>query len=70
MGTETIVKKWGNSLAVILPKNFTEEKHIHENDEILIEIVKKADLSDIFGSLKRKRSGQSFKDMVREGWEK
>lgn len=28
-----------------------------------------ADLTDIFGALKRKMSGQDFKDMVREGWD-
>lgn len=30
--------------------------------------IKAADLSDMFGAVKRKRSGQAFKDMVREGW--
>ena len=29
-----------------------------------------ADISETFGSLKRKVSGQKFKDMVREGWKK
>ncbi len=38
-------------------------------EEMAIEIVEKADLSDMFGMIKkRKMSGQKFKDMVREGW--
>lgn len=68
MTTETVVRKWGNSMGVILPKNLVELKHLQEDDKVLIEIVKAADLSDIFGSLPRKISGQAFKDMVRRQW--
>ncbi len=32
------------------------------------DIVKVADLKDIFGTLDGKMSGQEFKDMVRKGW--
>ncbi len=71
MAVETKVRRWGNSMGVILPKILIEEKHIKENDTILIEVIKEADLSDIFGSLKGKKkiSGQKFKNMAREGWE-
>jgi antitoxin component of MazEF toxin-antitoxin module len=67
MAVEVTVKKWGNSMGVILPKVTIENKHIKENDKILIEVVKEADLSNL-KRLKRKRSGQEFKDMVKEGW--
>ena len=71
MAVEVKVKKWGNSMGVILPKVLIEKEHLRENDTINIELVKEADLSNIFGSIKkRKMSGQKFKDMVREGWEK
>ena len=62
------VKKWGNSLGVVLPKEMTEKKHIHENDVIEITVVKEADIKHLFGSVKRKMSGQEFKDIVRESW--
>ncbi len=68
MAVEVQVKKWGNSMGIILPKEFLEKKKISENDTILIEVVNVADLRPIFGALKRKMSGQEFKDMVREGW--
>ena len=57
-------------MAVIVPTKVVEEKGLKENDRILIEVVKEADLFDIFGSLKgkRKMSGKEFKDMVRKGW--
>ena len=71
MAVKVKVKKWGNSMGLILPKAVIEKEHLKENDTINIEIVKEADLSDIFGSIKkRKLSGQKFKDMVRKGWER
>ena len=67
---ELKVKKWGNSMAVIIPNEVVKEKEITENDKILVDFVKPADLSGIFGSLKgMKMSGQEFKDMVRKGWD-
>ena len=69
MAVEAKVRQWGNSLGVILPKQFVEHEELHEGDVILLDVVKEADLSDIFGSLPRKMSGQEFKDMVRKGWE-
>ena len=71
MAIEVKLKKWGNSMAVIVPNRIIENQNLRENDKIVIEIVKKADLSKIFGIIKkRKMSGQEFKDMVREGWNK
>lgn len=70
MAIEVSIKKWGNSMGIILPKNLVETQHLKENDKIIIQVVKKADFSDIFGLLKkRKMSGQEFKDMVRKGWD-
>lgn len=69
MAVQVNLKKWGNSMAVIVPNRIIEEKELKENDEIIIEVVKKADLSNSFGIIKkRKMSGQEFKDMVRKGW--
>ena len=69
--TETQVKKWGNSLGVILPKELVEKQHLKENDKVDILVVKEADLSDMYGALKGKvkMSGQEFKNFVRKGWE-
>lgn len=68
MAIEVRVKRWGNSFGIILPKEEMDRQRVKENDKILIEVVKPADLSHIFGSLKRKISGQQFKDLAREGW--
>mgnify|MGYP001580151290 CR=1 FL=1 len=69
MPAEITLKKWGNSVGAVLPKEFVEAQGLKENDRVIIDIVKKADLTKIFGSLKGKMSGQEFKDMVRKGWQ-
>jgi len=66
---EVVLKKWGNSIGIILPKELIKEEALRENERIIINVVKEADLTKLFGSLKRKLSGQEFKDLVREGWE-
>jgi antitoxin component of MazEF toxin-antitoxin module len=69
MAIELEVKKWGNSMAVILPKELVNQKHIKEHEKIFIDVVKKVDLTKVFGTLKLSKSGQELKDMVREGWD-
>lgn len=68
MAIEVVLKKWGNSMGVVLPKEMVKREELKENQKLLIEVIKEADLTDIFGTLKRKMSGQEFKDMVRKGW--
>ncbi len=68
MITEAVVRRWGNSVGVVFPKEFVKEKKLKVNEKVLINVVKEANLEKLFGSLKRKMSGQEFKDMVREGW--
>lgn len=70
MAVEVKLKKWGNSMAVVVPSRLVEERQLKENDTIIIEVVRKADLSDVFGMIKkRKISGQQAKDEMRLGWE-
>ncbi len=69
MAVEVTLKKWGNSVGLILPKEFVDKRHLKEDQKIAIEIVEVGDLRKIFGSGgKSKMSGQEFKDMVKEGW--
>ncbi len=66
---EVIVKKWGNSLGVILPKELIKQRKIRLNQKINLELSEKDSLKDIFGTLPRMISGQKFKDMARKGWQ-
>jgi antitoxin component of MazEF toxin-antitoxin module len=68
MTIQATVKKWGNSMGILLPREIVEKEKLKVNEKVLLNLVKKADLTDIFGSLERKMSGQDFKNMVRKGW--
>ena len=68
MAIQVSVKKWGNSVGILLPKEIVEKEKLKVDEKIFIEVVKKANLTHIFGSLKGKTSGQDFKNMVRRGW--
>jgi len=68
MTLNVVVKKWGNSMGVIFPREFVKENKIRPNDSVMITLVKEANLSKVFGSLPRKMSGQEMKDEVRRGW--
>ena len=37
MATELIIKRWGNSMGVVLPKELIEDKHLKENEKIFVE---------------------------------
>ena len=63
------VKKWGSSMAVIIPIEIVKNQSIKEGDEIVVNVFKKGSLKDVFGKLKTKISGQEFKDLARKNWE-
>ena len=65
----TIVRKWGDSVAVIIPKKVAEDKKIRPMDEIVITIEKETSLKDLFGTWKTKKTAQELKDESKEGWE-
>ncbi|MBU2562052.1 MAG: AbrB/MazE/SpoVT family DNA-binding domain-containing protein [Nanoarchaeota archaeon] len=70
MEIKTRPRKWGNSLAIILPKIFVEAHKIKENHEITIEIKKNLLARDFFGMFPRKskQRAQKIKDEMRKGW--
>lgn len=64
-----MLRKWGNSIGGVFPKSFVEEHGLKPNEKIFVDVVKKTDLTPIFGSLKFKRSAQAMKDEARKGWD-
>lgn len=69
--TEAIaeVRKWGNSLGIIIPKETVEKEHIREKEKIRFIIVRDGDvLSKTFGMVKGKwnKSAQQIKDQARK----
>lgn len=62
-------RKWGNSLAIILPKRMVEVSKIKENDDLVVEVKKKHFAGEFFGLFSDwKTPTQKIKDEMREGW--
>lgn len=57
-------------MGIILPRELIAAQELKQHDKILIDVVKRADLTDAFGSFRTKKTGQQFKDMVRKGWQR
>jgi len=72
MEVKTRARKWGSSLAVIIPKEIAKERKIEENSEIVITIERaKPRAGVLFGKFPRLKrwSTQELKDEARRGWE-
>lgn len=64
----TVARKWGDSLAVIIPREIVRIKNISHLDSVEITIERKTDLRDLFGKLKTKKTAQQLKDESRDDW--
>jgi hypothetical protein len=69
MAVEIMLRKWGNSIGAVFPKGFVEEMGLKADDVVVVEVIKKADLKEVFGSLKLKGTAQAMKDEARKGWD-
>ena len=63
------IRKWGNSFGITIPKEAAEKMHIHEDQEIIIEIKKTFSIKDAFGSHKFKKSTDEIMKEIDEGWD-
>ncbi len=68
MGEVVVVRKWGNSVGVILPVGLVEEKKINVNDKIVLDVKKMVSLKELFGSFKSKKSTQQLKSELKSEW--
>lgn len=71
MEIRTSTRKWGNSIAVIIPSNIVEKQRLRENQEIVVNFEAKRPLAgELFGKFPRtsSRTAQEIKDELREGW--
>ncbi len=68
---DTKLRKWGDSLAIIVPRKVVKEENLRARDTVRIKIKKETNLVDVFGILKGKlkQSAQQLKDEARRGWE-
>ena len=72
MEIEALTRKWGNSIAVIVPAKIVEKEKIKENEKVLFKIEKKRStkVKDLFGLLKNwKKPTEEILKEAREGWD-
>ena len=67
MAIRTVVRKWGNSLGVVIPSEDASREGLRENDEVEVVIRKALDIRELFGKYKF-RDLQKLKEELREGW--
>lgn len=67
--TTAVARKWGDSIAIIIPREIAKAENIHVNDHVLFSVKKGVDLSRFFGCLKINKTAQELKDEGRKGWE-
>ncbi len=66
---ETTARKWGDSIAIIIPKSVVETEKIKPMSKLKIKIEKEDDLTELFGKFRTKKTPQELKDEGRKGWE-
>ena len=64
---EAKIQKWGNSFGIRIPKDELEDKNLSENEEIIVEIKKKSDMSSLFGLHRFKKPINKIIKEVKEG---
>ena len=68
---KAITRKWGNSIAVVIPTEIVNKENLKENVEVTITLEKKRPKAGIlwgFGKGRFKKSPQQIKDEMRQGW--
>ena len=60
------MRKWGNSLGVVIPSEEASKEGLRENDEVEVVIQKALDIRELFGKYKF-RDLQKLKEELREG---
>jgi antitoxin component of MazEF toxin-antitoxin module len=65
---ETITRKWGNSLGIALPKKLVDMERLQENQRVIVDIKRVADVKKLRGFIRFKKSAQKLKDEMRAGW--
>ena len=66
---KTKIRKWGDSIGVVIPSDLAKDMGFRVGDEVEIELRKSKDIMDLFG--KAKFGGidtQKLKDQTRAGW--
>lgn len=62
------VRRVGNSLSIVIPAHKAKVGRIVEGDVVQVEIQKKVNIQELFGSLKTRKDSQTAKNEAKYGW--
>lgn len=72
MEIKATTRKWGNSIAVVIPREIVDKQRIKEDQEVVITVEKERPRAGVlfgrFPELKETPT-QKLKDEARRGWE-
>ncbi len=68
MRVHGIVRRIGNSLGLIIPSEEVERHKLKEGDVVELEVEKRVNLREMFGTLQFPKSTQEMKDEARAEW--
>lgn len=67
MAIQTKVKKWGNSIGIIIPAEVIRGLNLNPDEEVIIEIEKKGNiLKEMFGTMKSNKTARQILDESRK----
>lgn len=68
MKVRATVRRFGNSLGVVIPNEEAERQGIAAGDEVELEVQRRVNLKELFGSVRFSKSAQEMKDEDRKAW--
>ena len=62
------IRRIGNSLGIIIPRDEVDKRNIKEGDLVEVEVLRRINLKEMFGSVKFRKTAQELKDEMRSEW--
>ena len=72
MEIEAMTRKWGNSIAIVIPSRLVAEQNLKENEKVFVKVEKRKKLKgkDIFGMFADwKRPTEEILAEADKGWD-
>lgn len=68
MRTNARIRRIGNSLGIIIPREEVDRKKLKEGDLVEVEVLRRVSMKEMFGSIKFRKTAQEMKDELRKEW--
>lgn len=68
MRTNARIRRIGNSLGIIIPREEVDRKKLKEGDLVEVEVLRRVSTKEMFGSIKFRKTAQEMKDELRREW--